>query len=87
MTTIVYRDLVILNWNDMLEMNFLENKAQKSETKKKMRSFTCPICGWTVTSPFGDDDIMNDVILHSKNHHGGVDQSNYDTVKKRIKDV
>ena len=71
----------------ILGVNFLENKTQKSETKK-MRSFTCPTCGWTVISPFGDDDIMQDVILHSKNHHGGgVTQSNYETVKKRIRDV
>jgi hypothetical protein len=41
-----------------------------------------------VISPFGDDDIMQDVILHSKNHHdGGVTQSNAEIVKKRIKDV
>lgn len=65
----------------------MENKTKVSEPKK-MRSFTCPTCGWTVISPFGDDDIMEDVILHSKNHHsGGVTQSNAETVKKRIKDV
>jgi predicted small metal-binding protein len=70
-----------------LEVNLLENKTKTPEAKK-MRSFTCPTCGWTVISPFGDDDIMQDVILHSKNHHGGgVNQSNAETVKKRIKDA
>jgi len=71
----------------LLEVNFLENKTHTDDTKK-MRSFTCPTCGWTVISPFGDDDIMQDVILHSKNHHGGgVNQSNTEIVKKSIKDA
>ena len=65
----------------------MENKTKIDETKK-MKSFTCPSCGWTVISPFGDDDIIDHAILHSKNHHSGLlTQSNAETVKKRIKDV
>ncbi len=65
----------------------MESKTKVDEPKK-MRSFTCPTCGWTVISPFGDDDIIDHAVLHSKNHHSGLlTQSNAESVKKRIKDV
>ena len=38
-------------------------------TKGQMKTFTCPACGWTVKSPWGEDDIVEHANLHSKNHH------------------
>jgi hypothetical protein len=63
-------------------------ESEKKSEPVKMRTFTCPICGWTVTSPFGDDDIIDHAILHSKNHHSGLlTKSNAEAAKKRIKDA
>lgn len=70
-----------------MDENFLENQKKVNE-RKKMKSFTCPTCGWTVITPFGDDDIVEHAILHSKQHHsGGLTRSNVEAVKKRIKDA
>jgi hypothetical protein len=32
-------------------------------------SFTCPICGWTVKSPFGKEDLEDHKTLHNAKHH------------------
>ena len=35
----------------------------------KMKSFACLTCGWTVKSPFGENDIIEHANLHANNHH------------------
>jgi hypothetical protein len=40
-----------------------------SETARPA-SFTCPICGWTVKSPFGKEDVDEHVVAHNAKHHG-----------------
>jgi len=32
-------------------------------------SFTCPICGFTVKTPFGAEDAAEHVKLHADKHH------------------
>lgn len=63
-------------------------ESEKMNKTKKMKSFTCPTCGWTVITPFGEEDIIEHAILHSKQHHGGgLNRSNAEATKKNIKDV
>ena len=67
-------------------MNLLGDEVKTGEAKK-MKSFTCPSCGWTIKTPFGENDIIDHAILHSKNHHSGrLNQSNAEAVQKLIKD-
>jgi predicted small metal-binding protein len=39
------------------------------KTKGEMKSFTCPACGWTVKSPWGDDDVLEYAQMHGKKRH------------------
>lgn len=32
-------------------------------------SFTCPICGWMVKSPFGQEDVDEHAAAHNAKHH------------------
>jgi hypothetical protein len=32
-------------------------------------SFTCPVCGFTVKTPFGAEDAAEHVRLHAEKHH------------------
>ena len=31
--------------------------------------FTCPKCGWTIKTPFGDEDNADHIKLHNAKHH------------------
>ncbi len=31
--------------------------------------FTCPVCGWTVLTPKGEEDLMKHVDMHSADYH------------------
>ena len=53
-------------------------------TKGQMKSFTCPACGWSVKSPWGENDIADHANLHSKNHHPEMKMS-MDDINKMIK--
>lgn len=56
-------------------------------SKKKMKMMTCPDCGWSVKSPFGENDIMDHAILHAKKHHPEVMKHDKADLKKMIKDT
>ena len=53
-------------------------------TKGQMKTFTCPACGWTVKSPWGENDVADHANLHSKNHHPEIKMSK-DELNKMIK--
>ena len=53
-------------------------------SKGEMKSFTCPVCGWMVKSPWGENDIIDHANLHSKNHHPDMPMSK-DEINKMIK--
>jgi len=46
---------------------------------------TCA-CGWTVISPLGEDDVLQHVEMHLREHHPGV-QISPDELRKIIKTV
>lgn len=56
-------------------------------SKGKMKMTTCPACGWTVKSPFGENDIVEHVMLHAKNHHPEMMNAKKEDIKKMIKDA
>ena len=39
-------------------------------SKVEMKTFTCPKCGWTMKTPFGDADIAEHSKLHIAKYHG-----------------
>jgi hypothetical protein len=40
-----------------------------AEKKIVAASFTCPVCGWMVKSPFGQEDVDEFVATHNAKHH------------------
>ncbi|MGD6932821.1 MAG: hypothetical protein ACQCN5_01270 [Candidatus Bathyarchaeia archaeon] len=40
----------------------------------EMKTFTCPKCGWTIKTPFGDQDNQDHIKLHNIKHHDGSDK-------------
>lgn len=58
-----------------------------SMSKGKMKMFTCPGCGWTVKTPFGEDDIMEHSMMHAKKHHPEMVNTPRSELKKLIKEV
>ena len=56
-------------------------------SKGKMKKFTCPGCGWTVKTPFGEDDIMEHSMMHAKKHHPEMVNTPKSELKKLIKDA
>jgi len=52
-----------------------------------MKMTTCPACGWTVKSPWGENDIMEHVMLHAKNHHPEMKNTPKADIMKMIKDA
>jgi hypothetical protein len=38
-------------------------------SKIETKTFTCPKCGWTLKTPFGEDDIAEHTKLHIEKHH------------------
>ncbi|MGD6811092.1 MAG: hypothetical protein ACQCN3_15470 [Candidatus Bathyarchaeia archaeon] len=35
----------------------------------EMKTFTCLKCGWTIKTPFGDQDNEDHIKLHNAKHH------------------
>ena len=35
----------------------------------KGQQFTCPSCGWSVTTPHGMEDLQKIVMVHKDDHH------------------
>jgi hypothetical protein len=38
-------------------------------SKVETVTFTCPICGWTIKTPFGTQDAAEHIKLHADKHH------------------
>jgi predicted small metal-binding protein len=51
-----------------------------------MKMMTCP-CGWSVKSPFGEDDVLEHSMLHAKKHHPDMAKMKKEDVMKMIKDA
>jgi hypothetical protein len=32
-------------------------------------TFTCPKCGWTIKTPYGEEDNQDHIKLHNAKHH------------------
>jgi len=58
-----------------------------SKSKSKMKTTTCPECGWTVKSPWGENDVVDHMVLHVKNHHPEMSKHGRDDMKKMVKDA
>ena len=56
-------------------------------SKGKMKTTTCPDCGWTVKQPWGENDVLDHIMLHAKNHHPEFLKHNKEDMKKTIKDA
>jgi hypothetical protein len=46
----------------------------KRLSKIAMNTFTCPKCGWTIKTPFGEDDNADQIKLHNAKHHNEDDK-------------
>jgi len=33
------------------------------------KQFTCPVCGWSITSPHGDKDVAKHGMMHKEDQH------------------
>lgn len=49
------------------------------------KMISCP-CGWTLISPQGDEDIKKHALIHAKDHHPGLTETE-DEVTKMIKTI
>jgi predicted small metal-binding protein len=56
-------------------------------SKGKTKTTTCPECGWTVKSPWGENDVIDHMVLHVKNHHPEMLKHSKEDMKKMIKDA
>ena len=56
-------------------------------SKSKMKMMTCPECGWTVKSPWGESDVMDHITLHAKNHHPEFLKHSKEDMKRTMKDA
>ena len=56
-------------------------------SKSKMKMMTCPECGWSVKTPFGENDVIDHAMLHVKNHHPEMMKHDKADLKKMIKDA
>lgn len=56
-------------------------------SKGKMKISTCPECGFTVKSPWGENDVIDHIMLHAKNHHPEMLKHDKADMKKMIKDA
>lgn len=52
-----------------------------------MKMMTCPACGWSIKTPFGENDIVEHAMLHSKNHHPDMMSMKREDIMKMIKDA
>jgi hypothetical protein len=56
-------------------------------SKGKMKMFTCPGCGWTVKTPFGEDDIMEHSMMRVRDSQGRVKTFSWGEKKQRFKPI
>jgi hypothetical protein len=49
-------------------------RGAKRLSKTISNSFTCPKCGWTIKTPFGEEDNADHVKLHNAKHHDDADK-------------
>ena len=56
-------------------------------SKGKIETMTCPECGWTVKSPWGENDVVDYMVLHVKSHHPEMMKHSKSDMKKMIKDA
>jgi hypothetical protein len=56
-------------------------------SKGKMKISTCPECGFTVKSPWGENDVVDHMMLHAKNHHPEFLKHDKADLKKMVKDA
>jgi hypothetical protein len=52
----------------------------------KALQFTCPTCGWSVTTPFGEGDLTKHVMMHKEAHHPDMKMTE-DQFRSRVKEV
>ena len=38
-------------------------------SKVEFASFTCPVCGFSIKTPFGAEDAAEHIKLHAEKHH------------------
>jgi hypothetical protein len=48
-------------------LHFIVGGGQMSRTQNA--SFTCPICGFSIKTPFGAEDAAEHIKLHADKHH------------------
>jgi len=53
----------------------------------RAKMFTCPGCGWTVKTPFGEDDILEHSMMHTKKRHPEMANTPKTELKKMAKDA
>jgi predicted small metal-binding protein len=56
-------------------------------SKGKTKTMTCPECGWIVKSPWGENDVVDHMMLHAKKHHPYMLKHRKEDMKKMIKDA
>jgi len=56
-------------------------------SKGKMKMMSCPGCGWTVKTPFGEEDIIEHASMHARKHHSEIATTPKSELKKMIKDA
>ncbi len=50
------------------------------------KQFTCPVCGFTVATPKGEEDLMKHVQMHKQDFHGDMEMTP-EQVASRVKTV
>lgn len=69
------------------ESNLVFGEDVSFMSKGKMKMTTCPECGWTVKSPWEENDVVDHVMLHAKGHHPEMLKHNKEDFKKMTKDA
>jgi hypothetical protein len=54
--------------------------------EKKMKMLACP-CGWTVKSPWGENDVVEHAMLHLKRQHPDQANTKKEDVAKMVQDA
>ena len=72
----------------MTKRILLDKIRQGGDTvsKGKMKMMTCPGCGWTIKTPFGEDAIIDHTTMHAKKHHPEMANTPKSELRKLIKD-
>ncbi len=50
------------------------------------KHFTCPVCGWSITSPDGEEDVAKHVKMHKEEKHPSIELAP-DQMKKMMIDA